>query len=1331
MRKRSAATDSMVTGRYDQYVEKILSLRRTLDILHHYRILLILVAALILGAILSLMAVIGHFTAIPTDCTYFYGETPSLGADAFLSGISYEFSQEDSIWHAGLPQVPGTYRVRALSINGFGKTRHSKDAEVTILPRSLSVTIRPESIPYGDSLQEAALAATAISGLSDGDQVAHLSHDLKRHTKDTYAVTLSDLRIQNAAGQDVTDCYTFIAPESTFTVIPRPVTVQTENANKVYDGQPWTDETVHITAGSLLKEHTLQYTFPQRPVDVDSYIMLPECKILDAEGGDVTENYALSVLPGKLEILHRPLSLSSARAQKVYDGTPLVNAQWEILEGTVAPEQQLVVEITGTLTNVGTTVNSANVRILDAQGTDVTYNYVLSQRLGELKVLPRPLTLSSNSAEKVYDGTPLSCDKWQITDGSLAPNQQLVAITHGTLTDAGSVYNTLEFAILDNQYTNVTDNYAITLLEGKLNVLPRPLTLSSGSAEKIYDGTQLSCDKWQIVDGTIAPGQELFVTVKGSLTDAGIMENTLDVAILDANGQVVTKNYALTLQHGKLIIHKRPITLSTGSAEKVYDATPLTCPGWQLLEGSAAPGQTLSAHVTGSQTAAGTSKNTLVPAVLAQHEDVTRNYEFTLQCGDLTVTPITLVFHNGSAEKVYDGKALSTFPETISGQVVPGHRISFSGIVQIVVGTTDNIFTVGVYDQDGREVTDEGYIIEITYGTLTVTPRPITIQTSSAEKLYDGNPLTCHEYIITTGTLAEGDYLIPSFTGSQTKVGSSDNTMTAAFQSETSPQGRTNCYDITYEYGTLTVLENPDMPEDSSGEGDGEGTGEGGTEDGGSGSGSDSTASNRDSGTTIGFPGHDEGSGAPMAYITGKAPGYQNTSVYFRDMCFGDYTGSGWEPATKYSGNPYAYLYQALLHAGVDDPEMEIKRLEGCSAIVPYFSSLAEWDNDCYLDNGYRKNYTVSTCIAWDYRTLRDLRVPEQHAAEEAAYRDFVYQNYLQIPDSTKDALLAWAAERNITADSADLVELIQVAIQHAATYNLDAAPYPEGVDVAVYFLTTAKEGICQHFATAATLLYRAFGIPARYTVGYLGSVTTGVTTELTTDQAHAWVEIYVDGLGWVPLEVTGSDDQSGENTTPGAKISIDIQAASLTKYYDGKPFSAEDITKYAVVSGQLLKGHTLEVTIASESVGPEPGSWISVPVSYRVLNERGVDVTATLYDIHIQSGTLTILRRKITITTGSASKYYDGRPLSCSDYWISQGSLAPGEMLQLDLPASLTDPGTMTNQAKNVKILRSSSNNTLIDTTECYEIIVVSGTLQVYPPLQTAALLPKKRQNP
>ncbi len=1330
MRKRSTPLSPVMAGRYDRYAKKILSVRHVLDTIIRYRVLLCVIAALVLGSALSLMAVIGHFTAMPAACTYDYGEEPTFGADAFLSKISYEYAGEDNIWHVGTPKFPGTYQVRAVSKNGFGKARHSKQAQVTILPRSLSATLGEAEIPYGNSLEEAALAATTISGLSQGDRVAHLTHSFYQKTKNTYSVSLFELRIQNAAGQDVTGCYAFTAPETTFTIIPRPITIQTENANKVYDGQPWTDETVHLTAGSLLQGHTLQYSFPQRPVDVNSYTMLPDCRILDADGLDVTQNYALSVLPGKVDILPRPLSLSFAKAQKVYDGTPLVNAQWEILEGTVASQQQLVVEVTGTLTNPGKTANTANARVLDALGTDVTHNYELSMHFGELKVLPRPLTLSSGSAEKIYDGTPLHCNQWQITDGSLAPDQQLVASTLGTLTAAGSVHNTLAFSIFDSQHNNVTENYAITLLEGELKVLPRPLTLSSGSDEKIYDGMPLSCDQWQIVDGTVVPGQTLSVTLESSLTDAGAIQNKLTAIICDASGQNMTSNYALTLQHGKLTIHKRPITISTGSAEKVYDDTPLTCHEYQIVAGSTAKGENFSIHMTGSQTVAGTSKNTINPHVLVSSSgrDVTHNYDFSLQLGNLTVNPITLVFRSGSAEKVYDGTGLSASVEHVSGKAVGGHQINIGITTVIEAGIYENAFSVWIIASDGRDVTEDGYIIETSFGTLTITPRPITIQTSSAEKLYDGFPLTCHEYEIIAGTLAEGDELIPTFTGSQTTVGSSENTMTAAFHAENAPRNRTSCYEVTYEYGTLTVLENPDLPEDGEGEGSGDGEGSGS----GSGSGEgESGEQDRNSGTSIGFPDHGEGSERTMAYITGKAPGYQDTPVYFRDMNFGDYTGTGWAPAAKYSGNPYLYLYKALLSAGVNDPEMEIRRLEGCAAIVPYFSSLTDWGNDCYLDNGYRTNYTVSTCISWDYRALRNLRVPGRYTAEEEAYRAFVYQNYLQIPDSTRDALLAWAAERGITARSADLVELIQIAIQHAGAYNLDAAPYPDGVDVAVHFLTTAKEGICQHFATAATLMYRAFGIPARYTVGYLGKVTTGVATELATDQAHAWVEIYIDGLGWVPMEVTGSDNQSseGEGNTQGNKIPLQIHAASLTKYYDGKPFTAEDIMKYAVVSGLLLKGHTLEITIASESAGPEPGTWQSEPISYRVLNKDGVDVTSILYDIQIQPGTLTILRRKITITTGSASKYYDGQPLSCGDYWISQGSLAPGEILQLELTASLTDPGKLVNTAQNVKILRADGNGSYIDTSDYYEITVICGTLQVHPSAQATALLPTQRK--
>ena len=463
------------------------------------------------------------------------------------------------------------------------------------------------------------------------------------------------------------------------------------------------------------------------------------------------------------------------------------------------------------------------------------------------------------------------------------------------------------------------------------------------------------------------------------------------------------------------------------------------------------------------------------------------------------------------------------------------------------------------------------------------------------------------------------------------------------------------------------------------------------------------------------------GMSTPVAYVTGLDPRYQNTDVYFRDNSYGNYTGTGWDVAPKYQLGTFAFVYQALRKAGVSAPQIRIQREKNCSAIVPYYSDLTDWGNDCYLDNDHPMSYTVGTCVDWNYHSLKKLQTAGQYTDEEAAYRAFVYENYLQIPSSTKKALLAWAKERGITKDSADLVTLIQAAVQHGAAYNLMADPYPKDVDVAVYFLTVAKEGICQHFATAATLLYRAFGIPARYTVGFRGEVTNGVSTALTPMDAHAWVEIYVDGLGWVPVEVTGSGG------FPTTKAPVQVQIASLTKYYDGKPFTAEEIVKYAVLSGFLLPGHTLELELPVDLSGAEPGTWISKPLSYRVVDENGVDVTDLFYDIQVEPGTLSILPRKITVTTGSASKYYDGNPLQCGDYWISQGSLAPGETLQLQLPAILTEPGTALNQAEDLKILASDPNGKPVNRTHCYEITVICGILEVQPALQAAP--PQKRR--
>lgn len=76
-------------------------------------------------------------------------------------------------------------------------------------------------------------------------------------------------------------------------------------------------------------------------------------------------------------------------------------------------------------------------------------------------------------------------------------------------------------------------------------------------------------------------------------------------------------------------------------------------------------------------------------------------------------------------------------------------------------------------------------------------------------------------------------------------------------------------------------------------------------------------------------------------------------------------------------------------------------------------------------------------------------------------------------------------------------------------------------------FLMTEKKGYSVHYASAAVLMYRCFGIPARYVEGYLvtpemaENAQDDGTIYVTGKEAHAWVEIYQDGIGWIPMEVT------------------------------------------------------------------------------------------------------------------------------------------------------------------------------------------------------------------
>ena len=96
--------------------------------------------------------------------------------------------------------------------------------------------------------------------------------------------------------------------------------------------------------------------------------------------------------------------------------------------------------------------------------------------------------------------------------------------------------------------------------------------------------------------------------------------------------------------------------------------------------------------------------------------------------------------------------------------------------------------------------------------------------------------------------------------------------------------------------------------------------------------------------------------------------------------------------------------------------------------------------------------------------------------------------------------------------------------VASAGTYTEKPGTMPAGKDFVTYFLEERPQGYCIHFASAAAALMRALDVPARYVEGYTVKTSNfkkDGNAEIPDRQAHAWVEIWVDGVGWTPIEAT------------------------------------------------------------------------------------------------------------------------------------------------------------------------------------------------------------------
>lgn len=467
-------------------------------------------------------------------------------------------------------------------------------------------------------------------------------------------------------------------------------------------------------------------------------IILSNAWIADSNGTALdADQFDLTVNNGTLTIAKRNVTIAAKPVTSEYTGSAINATEYDITSDPLAEGDTVKsVEYTGGPVNVGTgTSTPCNAVIVDANGNDVTANYNITYSGAEVTVskYSGEVVITAKDATKPYDGSALTASN-DVTVSGLLGSDTVDATVSGEATVPGKdgTAKIGDYVIKNAAGEKVNDNYAnIKLVDGKLSVTKRDITVTTGSDSKAYDKTALTtkADDYSITSGSLVSGQNLTLTLSGTQTEPGSSKNTVkegSLKISDEQGRDYTAYYNVTIKEGTLEVtgvKVIEISIKATSAKKVYDGTELTANSYDVVSGALESGDTLEVEYSGSITNAGTVANKIVKVTAkdANGKDVTAKYKISTQDGTLEITKAPLTVTAKSAEKVYDGKALTANTCEVKGSLAKGHKISATVTgSQTQIGSSKNkASNVKIVDANGNDVTSN---YEITYveGTLTV-----------------------------------------------------------------------------------------------------------------------------------------------------------------------------------------------------------------------------------------------------------------------------------------------------------------------------------------------------------------------------------------------------------------------------------------------------------------------------------------------------------------------------------------------------------------------------------------------------------------------------------
>lgn len=291
-------------------------------------------------------------------------------------------------------------------------------------------------------------------------------------------------------------------------------------------------------------------------------------------------------------------------------------------------------------------------------------------------------------------------------------------------------------------------------------------------------------------------------------------------------------------------------------------------------------------------------------------------------------------------------------------------------------------------------------------------------------------------------------------------------------------------------------------------------------------------------------------------------------TLYLRGFGGGIYTGGDWirssdealfenmETAWEWNDSIASVYYSMYFvmnqNTLVDTPptpvSLTIRHSGGVygNAYVPYYSqrqrSWGGYGGSGSGTDGYTYRFYEQKDMHIDWKNVDEPfeEARDRYLTLQKAYMAEIQTAYTLVPAELLPRLTKLVEEHPLD-DLNDITAFILYTLHSNTVYTLTPGWAPLNEDIVEYFVFEGQRGYCVHFAAAASLMYRLYGVPARYATGYMVSPDAftlqedGNWTATATDEdAHAWAEIFLPEYGWTPVEVTPASDGSIAASYPG-----------------------------------------------------------------------------------------------------------------------------------------------------------------------------------------------------